>query len=411
MADRIAFYSDNYETISEKAKIALYNQLLASSLQINDYHKRGLQWVFCPWPEKVTNDFLKQVFREAKDDGIFEKLNGTIVLINEYNFWQYAPYKEFNPPKGMKNHIFGLPKTELENCFLWQTLIHEVGHAFIDEFELLDTQTILDSNVVIKSEKKNILESWIKEFGSDMIALRTIGPSYLITLIIYSVTNTNVLWASSEEHPPIKLRIDFMLGELARTEMKDLNVGLYDYFNRADELFGLRLKIDTELQIANDERWGFESNYFEITFLENLVRKISEKLDKSFNIEKFSKESFEKSHILAKRLSDGVLISSSPKNSPVYGIAENDLNERVTDFDEYPNKMAEIITAATLCKFDSQINWFLDSFILINRSGYQKCFDDYEKILNNFDLVVSKSIETALVHSYFVNSKEFEEDE
>ncbi len=410
LVQRFRNYSFNYETCN---KNALYNQLLTSSTNINTCHER-LQWVFCPWPEKVTNDFLKQVFKEAIYNDKFEALNGTIVVINEYNFWQFAPYKE--PPRGKKTHIFGLPKIEFENCILWQTLLHEVGHALIDENELLEIDAILDNpeiNAILGItegkilDKQKTLENWITEFGSDLIALKTIGPSYLITLIIYSITNTNgILWDATEEHPPIKLRIEFMKAELDRTGMRNLNVELDKYFSRADELFGLRLKRDREFKVTEEEE--FQKEFFKPEHLENMVTKISEKLEKSYIIDKFCTESFEKGAMLAERLSDGILISSSPKNNYNYTeIKEDELKHKGEELNEYPNKMTEIITGGTLSKWNLQTSWLLDLFDQRNKSD-NECFEDYTEKLNDFDIIVSKSIETALVHSYFVNSKEFE---
>lgn len=403
LVNYINYFTEDYEKFDEKKKEELLNKILVLSMRINDYHVKGLLWVFCPWPEKVTNDFLKQIYKEADVGELFERLNGTIVLIHEYNFWQYALYKDFKSPIGKANHIFGLPKIELENCFLWQTLTHEVGHAFLEEYRWLeDERTILDIIERIPSDKQYILKNWIKEFGSDLIALKTIGPSYLITLIIYSVTNIEFLWGPSNEHPPIKLRIDFMFEELARIGISDSNEG-YNYLNRANVLFDSRLINDMKLQKKPEMSYK-EEDFFEISFLSNLVEKISKTLDKSYEIEKFNLESFKKSHVLANKLSDGVLISSSQKKSYITELEEKNINKIIEEFDELPNNMAEIITAGTFCKFHSQINWFFDSFIGGNKSEYQKCFDKYRNKLKTFDLSVSKSIEIALIHSYFVNN-------
>lgn len=410
LVNYITNFTEDYETFNEIKKQSLLDKLLLLSMRINDYHRKGLLWVFCPWPEKVTNDFLKQIYTDADVGELFEKLNGTIVLIHEYNFWQYALYKDFKSPIGKANHIFGLPKIELENCFLWQTLVHEVGHAFLEENRWLeDEKSILDIIERVPSNRRYKLKNWINEFGSDLIALKTIGPSYLITLIIYSVTNIDLLWGSSEEHPPIKLRIDFMFEELARSGISDSNEG-FNYLNRANVLFGSRLINDIKLQKKPENSYK-EDDLFEISFLKNLVEKISETLDKLYEIKKFNLESFKKSQVLANKLSDGVLISSSHKKSHIIELEEKNINKIIEEFDELPNSMAEIITAGTFCKFYSQINWFFDSFIGGNKSEYQKCFDKYRNKLKIFDQSVSKSIEIALIHSYFAKNPEFKEGE
>lgn len=405
LIDYIIHYVKYYDTYNKNKKEDLYNKLLfLSQKKINTYHKKGLQWVFCPWPEKVTNDFLVQLFKEAQYGNNFRKLNGTIALINEYNFWQYPLYKKFNVGRNIKNHIFGLPKIEIENSLLWQTLIHEVGHAIIEEGEML--KNILNEEEYINLEvgEIEILNNWIKEFGSDLIALRIIGPSYLITLVIYVITNiTHDLWEATKEHPPIKLRIDFMFKELNEMSM-DQNIKLYNYLKSAYKLFGARLEIDTPAYV--EQRRNFEKDYFPVKFLEDLEKKISESLEKHFVIEKFSMESFEKGYQLANKLSEGILISSSPKNNPLdIKLENNDLDKIAKKLDEYPNKMIEIITGGTLCKWESQIDWFLKSFVYHEENVYNVGFEKYSEKLRKFDLLMSKSIETKILHSYFIDTK------
>lgn len=421
LSNFIKHYSEEQEIYDNKKekREGLYGDLLRISNNINKYHQKGLQWVFCPWPDKVVNDFLIQISSEAELEPFFENLHGTNVLSNRYNFWECPIHRQLKPQKDKENstekersyYVFGLPKIELGNCLLWQTVLHEVAHGIIDKNSILDgflTQREIEKH----REKKSTLENWIREFGADLMAAKMIGPSYLITLTIYFVTSVYQydFWNATISHPPIRLRIDSLFKEL-QGQLGDLHVDLKRYLDLVDRLCGQRLKY--EIETSDEEkrviRAEFKEKYFPVDFLKGIIKRLSEKLDDSFSFRKFNDQDLKKSHELSERLSKWILISSSPVDMTVLHNLRNAKKSRKVSlviedpskFNECPNRIADIVTAGTLCKLDTQRDWFYKSFLDNERDENSGGFENFRNQLLKFDELVEKSIETAIIHSYF----------
>ena len=136
-------------------------------------------------------------------------------------------------------HIVFVTYSEMQTLRRWVLLTHEIGHAFYDShFEEFNSSVIpqvmrklvetrpptmgqrdLETIIHIWTRK------WIPELVSDCFSVKTIGPPYAVQFMLLGLNSEPDRTDAS--HPPLNLRVNFMMDTLESMALPDFNIDFY----------------------------------------------------------------------------------------------------------------------------------------------------------------------------------------
>lgn len=356
-----------------------------------------------------TYTLVQSVFKEIssiKD----KKLELSIVLFDIYN------YEMLNISQTLKDGgliekdvqcnrlIIELPKIERNNPLMWTILIHEIGHT-LDNNYLKVTERVF-SNIQLPSNQLRILKNWTKECVSDLISLKIMGPSYMLSFMFFNLLIGD-LERFSETHPSAKWRLSFMESKLC-----EFNSDIRSILELLDERKDFDLDVDENLcQECWQRMPKQELNQENLEVLKNELNKIVIEILKAIeteNINQFTFDQYCRTVLLSESLKAGIPISSSrilndseiTKLCKSFNKNKENIYELLKKFEEKPNSISEIINAGWNHKIKNVLPEAISLFFE-NNDNFKIKYRKYHKILDKNDNVLSKSIEIADIHSLF----------
>jgi len=290
--------------------------------------------------------------------------------------------------------VLALPYIEINNPLMWTILAHEYGHFLENKYEV--SLKVCEGFGELEPKMYEIVSSWVKEIFADILALHVMGPSYYFSFVNLFMLEPYGLKCHSKSHPSPLSRILLMHRELEKKNLNDEAVE--SYFSFVSEC----TKID-DLILHNDSLITSEE---EKKFIEMICVEAIKYLP--CDLPGFSKDNLLAGSSLAKRLSDGIPISSKRI------LSDEEILDTLNCFDEgsisvyqaletvqeEPNNVCEIMYASWLYWHEYLRTQFRRSFSG-DKSSYEYSYDEFKSNLDLFDDLILKSIQTAAVHRFF----------
>lgn len=351
--------------------------------------------------------FAKSLLKEIpsiKD----KKLELSIVLSDIYNYEEINIGKTLNEAGVVGQTIpedrviLELPKLEKDNPLMWAILVHEIGHMLDNNYLKVTEQIFTDIN--LPSKQLRVLKNWTKEIVSDMISLRIMGPSYLMSFMFFNLLLGDVETYSTT-HPSAKYRISLMESKLKDYEFgtEDIN----DILKLVEEIQTFEYNLDTNYcpECGNELKQNIPKKLTKK--FNTIVDKVINKID-DINLNQFTTENNHRSEILSSFFKDRIPISSSRKVDDgelrklckSFKKNQDNIYDLLKRFEEKPNLISEIINAGWIHKTKYAFPVFVKLFFE-NDDDFDKKYEAYRKFLNQNDNLLLKSIEIADIHSLF----------
>ncbi len=351
--------------------------------------------------------FAKSLLKELpsiKD----KKLELSIVLSDIYNYEEINIGKTLNEagvvgqaiPEDLV--ILELPKVEKDNPLMWAILVHEIGHMLDNNYLKVTEQIFIDIN--LPSNQLRVLKNWTKEIVSDMISLRIMGPSYLMSFMFFNLLLGD-LETYSTTHPSAKYRILLM-----ESKLKDYEFGteeVNDILKLVDDIQTFEYNLDTDYcpECATKLKQNVSKN--SIKKFDTLGAKVITKIEE-INLNQFTSDNNRHSELLSNYFKDRIPINSSRKldDDELRKLCKSFKKDRdniydlLKRFEEKPNLISEIINAGWIHKTKYAFPVFIKLFFE-NDGDFDKKYKAYRKFLSQNDNLLLKSIEIADIHSLF----------
>jgi hypothetical protein len=198
---------ENGESFHLDGKLSTLKKLIGASVIIETVIERT-RYIQGVKARPETDVFVKRLLQEVTCTGIAKK--PSIILLPVYNFFYgnlLSPVASILFEKEMskneripRNPIISLPNIAYMNPLIWGILIHEIGHE-IENLNDIGRSIVTKMGLKGNPDDLMLTEDWIIEFFSDLFALRTLGPAFLIPNIIFSLLKSN-LEDPHLQHPP-----------------------------------------------------------------------------------------------------------------------------------------------------------------------------------------------------------------
>lgn len=394
-------------------------RLAASLERFKNLHK-ALRWFYTPWVEAETETFLRDFFNTPLSQQLFEELNVTVGLTEDYDFVNPYPAVHFGSRQPNTPNIVALPLIEKDNPLMWPVLMHEVGHALIQASDIDRKFEVTISSQKAPESSKRILHQWARELGSDLLALKLLGPSYLLAYLnFYSFIfhdpkkSIYAFHKDSKNTPSPVKRVEFLRARLQRMDHRFFIKGeLLDFYWT---LFEMRLELENkkrQYDFKSKEKEEEKENEEEIDpqisdqLYEKLQQLVVEEIEGEFSklqLTEFHYDNdFTPAKELVKRLSQKELISSKRTYMPtetqvMSDLEKGDLLAACKRLREEPCRPVEIITAAWLTQLNHEFSIYYES-----RDVNNVPFDEELGNSEYSSRLVAKSIETARIHRTFL---------
>jgi len=378
-------------------------------LRINQIHilLGYLQNVQCRKETYTLLKYLLEYVPPSED----KKVESCVILSDIYN------YAEINFVQILKDGgviesefdenqiILDLPKIEKENPLMWTSLAHEIGHV-LDRSDPEITNNIFNG-IKLPPDHLRILKKWTKEIVADMISIKIMGPSSMLSSIFFNLCTPN-LGDFNNTHPSVKYRLSVMESMLSeKFEMDIIN----EFEILLDELQTFDKASSTKVCEECGQVLG--KNIF--TDYDQLIPRLDEYVEKGKEIieqimeEEFTKEQYNHSIDLAEILKTDIPINSSRKLDDdelkeLYESIEpnqDNIYELLKNFEEKPNSISEIISAGWMNKIKNIFPTFIELFLEDDDKTFNQKYAEYRDFLNKKDNLLLKSIEIADIHSLF----------
>lgn len=335
--------------------------------------------------------------------GLVKDLEFPIIPLSAYSF-EIIEFRE-------KLNALCLPKTDISNPLMWANLAHEIAHAIENiSNEKLINKIKRDLDIPkddIHYEK--VAHDWIKELLCDFIALNKLYISYFLSFSSFSMKLMEYNIYSSS-HPSNFDRLRLMYGFLSNNtknnnKINKILVDEWDMIKILSNFSKPHYNPEKEPERKVIEKFvteKFVDRIWEVIVNCEELENLTENLDMEFKLlEKLSEELRKKLPIGSTRKKSDEEIIKTIKNYKESKIES--LYDVIQSFEETPNSPVEIINAAWICraseraeKIDTKI------FNKINIEKYDERFlEDFYLSLRNFDDLVLKSIEDALLVKIF----------
>lgn len=164
----------------------------------------SFRWFSNPWVTETTYRFLQACFKEPEGGANYlYSLNGSLAYTPIYNFGFASVDEYFSSHDVLKTVAWELPYAEQHNPLMWPILLHEVGHAVVQQMNLVPHLARVMQDGSDKAAR------WFEELGADHIAARILGPAYYFSLgsLAFFLQKGN-LRSSRQDHPATVVRFD-----------------------------------------------------------------------------------------------------------------------------------------------------------------------------------------------------------
>jgi len=141
--------------------------------------------------------------------------------------------------RNLMRYVVFATYSEIENLRRWVILTHEIGHIFYDlhseEFKSSVIPQVMRKLVETKPpnigqrELEDIIyiwtDKWIPELACDCFSVKTIGPPYAVQFMVMALNSKPDY--PYESHPPMTLRVDFMMDILESLALPEFDVAFH----------------------------------------------------------------------------------------------------------------------------------------------------------------------------------------
>ncbi|MBM3282949.1 hypothetical protein FJY90_01720 [Candidatus Gottesmanbacteria bacterium] len=379
-------------------------------------------WLFVSlpkvYPEVYT--FVHSLFPRNQ----FEDVEPTLVYCPIYNFGEANAIDQFSKlgiflDKGAGDRvILLLPYVDFRNPMMWTALAHEMGHAIEKD------KGIVGSILPELPGRKELepLRRWLKEFCADHIALRLMGPAYLISFISYIISLHPYFYVPTLTHPQPHSRIEYMRTYLERNCL--FHPKAQHYYELFQELTAFYKVSKFDLQQLPTEitspcptcKYEYKMKLPEsLKRFPELIHQLNEQVNSISFPDVCGTEDLRRAEKLAEDLDHGFFISSYKETT--MGEIRHHLNELLTQntpgqanreeiysvlklIEDKPNKVSQIINAGWIQKINRQIDKFQKIFEE-DDSILEEKFNTFGNYLESISYNIQKSIETSKIHSLF----------
>jgi hypothetical protein len=244
-----------------------------------------------------------------------QKVESCVILSEYYNYAEKNIVQILKDGGVIKSEIddnqiiLDLPKIEKDNPLMWTFLAHEIGHV-LDRSDLKITDNIFEG-IKLPSDHLRILKKWTKEIVADMISIKIMGPSSILSSIFFNLCTPN-LDNFNNTHPSVKYRLSVMESMLSeKFEM--------DIINDVEKLLDELQTFDKASSTNFCEECGQELGEKIFTDYEQLKPTLDEYVEKGKEIieqimeGEFTKEQYNHSIDLSEILKTDIPINSSRK--------------------------------------------------------------------------------------------------
>lgn len=417
---------DKYGVLDAHERFSCMRRISDVFNSIDDLHSQ-LRFIYGEWTVPETYIFVKDLFKSI----LKKKDDVSIVLSDSYMFEEVdlSRYLEwrlnyFNIPatfEEIRPTLF-LPKIEYSNPLNWSILVHEMGHCITEPLEDI-FKKIEKEDIHTTTEGIKMLKNWTEEVWCDLIASKLLGPSYIASYITFSLllASSSNIEESSSSHPADRFRISIMKTFLEKTNVNlqlqsDITTitNITDFF---DNLFEERCSFAREQgNLELPPRFRFPINYQK--FRDFLIKEIDSLTHKGIPQLELNNEEIK---ILAKRLSDGVLIGSCREDRNHEALlnkveeldklmaSSNDrdrkdvnslFNQLLEGVKEKPNHIGEIINAGWQYKCEQFYPKML-KLLFVENNDIGDCYEVFQNEMTSLDDKLKKSIEISYIHNLF----------
>ncbi len=410
-----------------------------------------LQWFYTPWVEAETETFLRDLFETPSAQRYFNELRVAVGFSEEYDFVHPYSKKDSHARRSNTPNVIALPRIEKNNPLIWPILMHELGHAIVRTANI--DHALEDKIRTISSsyQEQEIIQQWGQELSSHLLALKVLGPSYLLCYLNYylfifheeatlDATSLYTFHNNTEDCPSPKKRIDFLKERLDEMDHRFLGPSgdtlLKSYLGLFDTRLNLELKkrdfhtpSSEEGTIGTDEEFK-KGDFGKIASSKGRTIVVTDELYmklKSFVIEEVRKafpslgltvfsydgEGYTLAGQLSKRLKNRELISSWRDQKIVeeadkQTAAPYDLKAACRILREDPCPVSSILNAGWLFKLGHDLE-----VIPLEESDEKEATTHQEKkakirplneeleVQQYISRLLQKSIETAAIHRFF----------
>lgn len=423
------FLTENEQSVADHR-----SQYYASALIATDQYRRlhaFAAYIPSPWPSPELDMFLRTVLPRRNLNALGDnsgRMAWTILLSGEYNFSHIlaTPPNEFTEQHRLHN-LLSVPAAEKDNPLMWPNLLHELAHVIGETEGIIAAAQAKLPGIAETRQTERILALWTPEIVADLIAADYVGIAYFgafVTFATYWVPCS--LWEPTTSHPSPSNRVDYLYNHLK---------GRPASFDTAlDTLltpYHARQRLDTEDYKARNELFDtirdptspdrpYPSND-ELTRYVRLIVALSEYR----NITPDAIDEATAAHIkgLATQVKEGQLISSRrtdpcgiPFESPED--VRKDFSAAKQKLKELPNEFRDILNAALIRtlhphsivvgKKTTAVSFYgrlLSEYCDHSGHSIRKRLLDLRRTVNNLDSVISKSMEAALVMTFYQQHK------
>lgn len=388
-----------------------------------------LLYIPAPWPRPELSLFLRKIISESGCEGLAgcEIDAWTILLSGDYNFSHIVLSEDDRLSRQttgivLKNALT-VPAVEKDNPLMWPNLVHELAHSMGSETGVIAAAAALP-RVLEKSKKHQaVLREWIHEIVADLIATDLLGHSYASAFVTFAAYWTpTAIRKPGRMHPSPKTRAEYIfrrlrsnfpkLDEVLLTQLRTELDGRLELDHRDDrlrhELFETVATVPgDDLHMPDDE---LEALIEEIVRLPAFtsIRPIPMSETDVETIRSLA-ERLERNEVVAARRRDTRFKSfrSDAKVAADFEVARDQLAE-------VPNKITHIIGAAMLRKLSYATpgkRYEPSRPVPYQHAVLQKFCEhpgpsarrlsDLQRYVDNFDLLVTKSIEGTSIVSFY----------
>ncbi|MHB9053941.1 MAG: M48 family metalloprotease [Thermoleophilia bacterium] len=309
--------------------------------------------------------------------------------------------------------VLRLPRVDYRRPLMWPNLLHEMGHVIDRKF--IDSSKLAPEVAADKRDNFRRTQAQLREITADIIATDILGPAYLCSFIMHTMSQApGTLNSDTYFHPSPKDRVDVIESLINRNDMTEEVHRLVNMFkcaaNAETEVTG------QETLICRSCNHPIETPAESLLNVEQMKEQVVEEFSKlEIGIPSYQKKEYKLSE-LADSLLDGRIISAChiethEKITEMVKIIEEkeqqgqQIGEEgealMAMINERPTGCAEIINAAWIAFLRNSNNKDLWSKLEDDENLEQNLQSEIDKVIQ-IENLIEKSIQISEVHSILI---------
>jgi hypothetical protein len=379
---------------------------------------RFLKYLRSPEPPSELFALLREIQQTFPDPAIREN-NPDVLLSEIFNYgeidlhaaleWKLREVKIFTAVPGKETIVIVLPYTQVNNPLMWTIISHEVGHFAEKRYSL--GRTVLAK--ILKCDISAVPESteldWVEEFISDLVAIRSLGPAYLLSFISLTISQSS-LGSPSLTHPSDLGRVKILFDDLTRNCLSSVVPSFQALVSKSVDLYNEKFRFNQRYLADKD----MGPSAIHGTPIQDVIAMINQELDDR-KMTRLGVDSLRSAENLAAQLAQGQPISAfQPRRAKLKeDLAQ--LDKHIADKDqvrakdlfcqmrkelvETPCTCTEIINAGYLHKYTTVLPAILERLTESSLEDYAR---EYRTTLIEFDRQLKVSLQTVEIHKLFL---------